>query len=93
MTFYNSFATYAPNGRLTANTMYVCPAIHNMLLSCEYLVNINLNYKSAILFSAEPEDYHVYFDLDIETGVVNKTRRMNASESDRYVLFVKVCVV
>lgn len=49
--------------------------------------------KRQFTISAEPEDYYIYFDVDMETGIVNKTHRMNASENGKYVLFVKVVLV
>ena len=41
-------------------------------------------------FTAEPNDYDVYFSLDTIEGTVNKTKPMNASEQNKYVLFVEV---
>ncbi|XP_052248704.1 uncharacterized protein LOC127856491 isoform X2 [Dreissena polymorpha] len=46
----------------------------------------NISYS---VIHSEPEDYHVYFDVNVDTGKVNKTRKMNASSPNKYVLFVK----
>ncbi|XP_052791351.1 uncharacterized protein LOC128225381 [Mya arenaria] len=46
----------------------------------------NISYS---VMHSEPDDYDVYFHVDEETGRVNKTRKMNSTDPNKYVIFVK----
>ncbi|KAL4222147.1 long-chain fatty acid transporter fat1 [Mactra antiquata] len=46
----------------------------------------NISYH---VMHSEPDDYHVYFDIDEETGLINKTREMNSSDPNKYVIFIQ----
>ncbi|XP_045169459.2 uncharacterized protein LOC123532161 [Mercenaria mercenaria] len=46
----------------------------------------NISYR---VLHSEPADYHVYFSLDTDNGTVNKTKTMNSSDPNKYVIFVQ----
>ncbi|KAL3876001.1 hypothetical protein ACJMK2_033890 [Sinanodonta woodiana] len=47
------------------------------------------NNISYTVMHAEPANYDLYFSLDSSTGNVNKTKRMEAADPRKYVLFVR----
>ena len=43
-----------------------------------------------VCISAEPNNYDIYFELNITDGTVSKIKKMNTSNPQQYVLFVEV---